>query len=150
MAKSNANKPVADALGVLLATSYTLALKTQAYHWNVVGEQFVQLHELFGEQYAELNAANDEIAERIRALGQVTPASFGEFAELSLIKSEGGQPKAAKMVEALRDGHAAAAKAARAVIEAAEKVGDDASADLATERIAAHDKAAWMLGALLG
>lgn len=149
MAAKNTTKDVADKLAVLLADSYTLALKTQGYHWNVVGEHFIALHEMFGKQYDELAPAIDEIAERIRALGHVTPATFEEFAKLATLKNEGGQPKWQKMVEGLRDGHKAASKSAAAVIEVAGEVGDDVSADLATERTAYHDKAAWMLGALV-
>ena len=63
------NNPVAESLKKVLASSYILSLKTQNYHWNVKGPHFKQLHDLFGEQYNELNTAIDDIAERIRALG---------------------------------------------------------------------------------
>lgn len=144
------NQDVAAALGVLLADSYILALKTQNYHWNVVGSDFVQLHTLFGDQYEALSGAIDEVAERIRALGFPAPASFGEFAERSSLKSTAGAPAARDMITALRDDNLAAAKSAYAVIRAAEAVGDDSSADLATGRVTEHEKAAWMLSALLG
>lgn len=149
-AKNNGRKQVIDALAVLLADSYLLAFKTHGYHWNVVGEHFVQLHELFGQQYDALYDAADDVAERIRALGAPAPASLAEFAKLSTIEVSGDTPKAAKMIETLRDGHLAAAKSAYAVIAAAGDTDDSASEDLATERVAYHEKAAWMLGALLG
>ena len=65
------NNPVAESLKKVLASSYILSLKTQNYHWNVKGPHFKQLHDLFGEQYNELNTAIDDIAERIRALGTI-------------------------------------------------------------------------------
>ena len=71
----------------LLADSYALALKTQNYHWNVVGENFKPLHELFGAQYEEIADAIDEIAERIRALGSKVEGTFENFIKLSKIKS---------------------------------------------------------------
>ncbi len=40
----------AAALAHLLADSYVIYLKTQGFHWNVVGPQFEPLHELFQEQ----------------------------------------------------------------------------------------------------
>ncbi|MFD2261923.1 Dps family protein [Lacibacterium aquatile] len=149
MAAKNTTKDVADKLSVLLADSYILTLKTQAYHWNVKGEHFAALHKMFEEQYNELAPAIDEVAERIRALGQITPASFDEFSKLSSVKSTGGQPKWTEMVENLLKDHKTAAASARTVIEAAEAVDDSVSADLATERVAFHDKTIWMLGALV-
>ena len=69
-------------------------MKTQGFHWNVVGPQFEPLHELFQEQYTELSKAIDEIAERIRALDVKAPASFSEFKSLSSIAEETGAPAA--------------------------------------------------------
>jgi starvation-inducible DNA-binding protein len=145
----NTSSDVARKLSVLLADSYVLALTTQGFHWNVVGEHFNSLHAMFGTQYDELAPAIDEIAERIRAIGHVAPASFDEFARLATVKGVSGQPKWQQMVETLRDAHKAASKSAAEVIEVAGDVGDDVSADLATERAAWHDKTAWMLGALI-
>lgn len=147
---ARSNQDVAVALGVLLADSYILALKTQNYHWNVVGSDFAQLHQLFGDQYDALADAVDEVAERIRALGFPAPGSFAEFTDRASVKSTAGHPPARDMIAALRDDHLTAAQSAYAVIKAAEAVGDAASADLATGRVTEHEKAAWMLSALLG
>jgi len=53
----------------LLADEHILYVKTRKYHWNVVGELFHSLHNLFEEQYTILADRIDAIAERIRALG---------------------------------------------------------------------------------
>lgn len=147
---SNSRQAVADKLGQLLAETYTLAFKTHGYHWNVVGPQFNDLHALFGTQYAALYEAADEVAERIRALGQPAPASYEQFGALSAIKADGERPAQMVMVERLRDSHLQAAKTAYQVVEVAEQNGDVSSADLATTRITEHEKAAWMLGSILG
>jgi starvation-inducible DNA-binding protein len=147
---SNSRKLVADKLGQLLAESYILAFKTHGYHWNLVGPQFHDLHELFGTQYAALYEAADTLAERIRALGQPAPASYAQFAALSQIKADGETAPQMQLVERLRDGHVQAARTAHEVIEVAEQQGDVSTADLATQRITEHEKAAWMLGSILG
>ncbi len=149
MTASRRNAESAAALARLLADTYTLYLKTQGFHWNVVGPRFYELHKLFEEQYGELAAANDEIAERIRALGQKAPASYGEFKSLAAIAEESGAPAAEEMLRQLLADNRRAAATAQAVVEAAEAEGDVGSADLATQRIRSHDKAAWMLEALL-
>jgi starvation-inducible DNA-binding protein len=70
---------VARELSGFLADTYLLYVKTQGFHWNVVGSHFASLHKLFEEQYENLAAAIDECAERIRALGFKAPGSLAEF-----------------------------------------------------------------------
>jgi len=45
-----ARTKTAAALGRLLADSYMIYLKTQGFHWNVVGPRFEPLHALFQDQ----------------------------------------------------------------------------------------------------
>ncbi len=141
---------VAKALSGFLASTYTLYLKTQNFHWNVTGEHFVSLHSLFEEQYTELRDAIDELAERIRALGHVSPGSFREFTALSVIEEEEVQPvDAMAMVKALLHNHEQASQEARKVLEVAEAVSDEVTVDMMIERMTIHDKTAWMLRSIL-
>jgi starvation-inducible DNA-binding protein len=142
---TESKKAVAGELSNLLATSYTTYLKTHNYHWNVTGPMFTTLHTLFETQYTELSLAVDEIAERIRSLGEFAPGSYTEFAKLSEVKEETGHPSAKAMISNLTTDQATIATVARRVIEAAEKAGDQATADLATRRLDVHEKNAWML-----
>ena len=144
-----ARQQIAASLSKLLADTYTLYLKTQGFHWNVTGPRFHDLHKLFEEQYNELAAANDEIAERIRALGAKAPASYSEFKKLATVVEEATAPAANEMIRQLLADNRSAVRAAQSAVETAEEHGDVGSADLATQRIRAHEKAAWMLDALL-
>ena len=140
-----ARKEIADGLAHLLADTYTLYLKTHIYHWNVTGPMFQALHTMFEDEYLELRDAVDEIAERIRALGHLTPSGYGDFADLSSVPDDSDSPEAMEMVRRLATGNEAVVKTARKVVRAAEDAGDVASADLATQRIHIHEKTAWML-----
>lgn len=73
----------AEAVRTLLADTYSLYLKTYAYHWNVEGPHFQQLHVQFMEQYTEMWTAVDELAERVRALRYRAPMSYSEMAKLA-------------------------------------------------------------------
>jgi starvation-inducible DNA-binding protein len=139
------NQAVVQALSSLLASSYTLYLKTHNYHWNVTGPMFTTLHTLFETQYTDLATAVDEIAERIRALGAFAPGSYSAFAKLSAVKEETGRPEAKEMIRVLVSDQEAVRSSARRVIEAAEAANDQASVDLGTRRLAVHEKNAWML-----
>ncbi len=92
---------IAAGLSKLLADSYTLYLKTHNYHWNVTGPLFNTLHTMFEEQYTELAAAVDEIAERIRALGIVAPGSYEQFAALTAVEESAGGESAEEMIRQL-------------------------------------------------
>jgi starvation-inducible DNA-binding protein len=136
---------IARGLSRLLADSYTLYLKTHNYHWNVQGPLFNTLHQMFEEQYTELAAAIDEIAERIRALGEPAPGSYQAYAKLTSIEEEDGVPSAEEMILQLLKGQETVARTARSVIGAADAANDEPTADLLTQRMQVHEKNAWML-----
>lgn len=142
-------KKIARGLSRLLADTYTLYLKTHNFHWNVTGPMFQPLHGMFEEQYTELAAAVDLIAERIRALGFPAPGTYSEFAELSSIKEDTGVPNAQEMIKLLVEGQEAVVRTARSIFPVVEKNGDEPSADLLTQRMHIHEKTAWMLRSLL-
>ena len=144
---SVSRKKSADGLSRLLASTYTLYLKTHGYHWNVEGPHFQQLHLQFMEQYTEMWTAVDELAERIRALGHYAPNSYADIASLSSVEEESGTPDWQEMVITLATGHEQVAKIAREVLRIAEDANDDATADVVTPRITLHEKTAWMLRA---
>jgi len=60
---------------------------------------------MFEEHYTELALAVDEIAERIRTLGEVAPGTYKAFAQLSSISEVDGEPEASEMVRILNRGH---------------------------------------------
>lgn len=138
-----------NALATVLADTYCLYLKTQNYHWNVVGPKFVQLHEIFENQYQEMAEAVDEIAERIRALGRRAPGSFHEFSGLTSVPETTETLEADQMVADLMEGHELMARKTKELFELATQNGDDVTADLIISRKKVHEKTAWMLRSLL-
>jgi starvation-inducible DNA-binding protein len=140
---------IAEGLSRLLADSYTLYLKTHNFHWNVTGPMFNTLHLMFETQYTELALAVDQIAERIRALGFPAPGSYADFARLSSIREAQGVPAAEDMIRELVEGQEAVVRTARATFPDVDRVGDEPSADLLTQRMQVHEKNAWMLRSML-
>ncbi|HEY8353968.1 MAG TPA: Dps family protein [Methylophilaceae bacterium] len=142
-------KEIAEGLSRLLADSYTLYLKTHCFHWNVTGPMFNTLHLMFETQYNELALAVDAIAERIRSLDFYAPGTYREFSKLTSIPESESVPKALDMVKELVEGHEAVCRTARSLFPLADKAGDEATADLLTQRLQIHEKTAWMLRSLL-
>lgn len=147
--EEKSRQEIAEGLSRLLADTYTLYLKTHNFHWNVKGPMFQTLHLMFEAQYTELATAVDQIAERIRALGFPAPGTYSEFARLSSIPETPGVPKAEEMIRLLVEGQEAVVRTARSIFPIVEKVNDEPTADLLTQRMQVHEKTAWMLRSLL-
>jgi len=142
-------KAIAEGLSRLLADSYSLYLKTHNYHWNVTGPIFQTLHTQFEEQYTELAIAVDDIAERIRALGEFAPGSYSAYQKLTQIEEENDHPDAMTMVRNLVVAHETVVKTARSIVPIANQAEDEPTLDLLTQRMQVHEKTAWMLRSLL-
>jgi starvation-inducible DNA-binding protein len=146
---ANQRAQIAHALSYFLASTYTLYQKSLFYHWNVTGPQFVGLHQLFEEHYEELHKAGDLLAERIRALGHAAPGTLSEFSTLSSVAEDKVLPGSYReMLTNLLISHEICSKEAKQVFDTSERSGDPVTSDLMTQRMAFHDKAAWMLRAL--
>jgi starvation-inducible DNA-binding protein len=110
---------------------------------------FSSLHLMFETEYMELALAVDEIAERIRALGVRTPASYREFSALATITEDTDTPNATEMVRRLEKDQEAVVRVAREVFPVAEAAQDQSTVDLLTRRMQIHEKTAWMLRSVL-
>lgn len=141
---------VAKHLSFLLADTYSIYLKTQNFHWNLQGENFYGLHILMQKLYEDLAEGVDEIAERIRSLGQYVVANFSHFQKITQIQGEEAWVSAKNMIQTLTDDHQKIAKEYRPVIEGCQKLRDEMSADLLIKRISFHEKAAYLLSSHLG
>jgi len=135
------------ALKKVLADSYALYIKTQNYHWNVMGPNFASLHALFETQYRDLAEAIDGIAERIRALGEKAPGALSAYAELTNIQDGNHDASADQMVKDLYQDQERIAQSLKLALKAAQEVGDEVTIGMIIERMTIHEKNAWMLRA---
>ena len=141
---------IASALNKVLADSYALYLKTHGYHWNVRGPNFQSLHVLLEGQYQDEWAVLDDIAERIRALGELAPQGYAAFGNLSSIKDGDPEQDWEGMFKELKTDNETVIATLRAAFPVADEAGDEATADLLTQRLTAHEKHAWMIRSTLG
>lgn len=148
---SGVKKPetIADGLADILADTYMLTYKTHAYHWNVEGPLFYAIHNLTEGQYENMFAAADKLAERIRAVGQMAPMTMAEIRDRSAVDDSKDAPSAGEMCATLAQDHERIAHRLHALVDLAGDQNDPVTEDLATERSAFHEQAAWMLKALI-
>lgn len=134
---------------VVLATMFAFYLKSHYFHWNVIGKDFVQLHEFFGNLYESIFDSIDNIAEHIRALGEFAPGSFKRYQELSEIKDELGVPEAEEMISRLLKDNQKVINVLNIAFKSATAANKQGLANFLSERIDAHEKHAWMLSSII-
>lgn len=142
-------KDMSEKLTAILADTYKLTIKSHIYHWNVVGPLFKPLHELTEAHYEALFEAADIVAERIRALGQLAPVDMGAASSFAPAKGDTSQDTATSMVRDLIRDHEKSVKLMREAATAADEAGDFVTADMLTDRLTFHEKALWMLRAIV-
>jgi starvation-inducible DNA-binding protein len=147
---SNANvQGVTAILKRLLADEHVLYTRLRNYHWNVVGMAFGPLHAMFQEQYEALAEDIDDIAERIRILGQLAPGTMTEFTQLATLNERPGElPDDHGMVAQLVSDHEAIIRHLRKDLRACDEQYDDmGTSDFLTGLLEKHEKNAWLLRA---
>jgi starvation-inducible DNA-binding protein len=139
---------VATMLNQLLADGLDLQLQCKQAHWNVRGENFIALHELFDDIHAAIVEYNDLMGERIVQLGgtaEGTARAVVDRTTLDAYPLTISQSRA--HVEALANALAEFGRAVRAGIEELDTLGDADSTDILTEISRGTDKWLWFVEA---
>ncbi len=123
--------------------------KAQNFHWNVTGMAFGPLHALFKEIYDDHFEAQDDLAERVKALEGHAEGRYSEYLKRSAVKEHDGHASDRDMVKALKDDQETISTTLRALAETADRLGDALTNDIAIVRAEKHEKFAWMLRAHL-
>lgn len=139
------NTDVAGSLKGFLADTYLLLAKTQGCHWNARGSNFFGVHTLTEQQYTELFKAVDELAERVRALGEEAPVSLADMLGLATLEEAKEVHRTEQAVRILAGDNRAMAARAKELALDADEADDLATHDMLVKRIEVHDKAAWLL-----
>lgn len=131
----------------ILASTFSLSLKAQNYHWNVTGINFSQHHDFFGEYYTTVNEHADVIAEQIRQLGSFAPGSLKRFSELTIISDEINVPSPKFMFVRLSSDNMLFLNELREVRDMADELGHRGLVVTLEDHIQYHEKMQWMIDA---
>ncbi|MBZ8132099.1 Dps family protein [Afifella sp. IM 167] len=145
-----AKQDIVEGLTQAVAETAVVMSKAQNFHWNVTGMAFGPLHDLFQKIYEDHFEAMDDLAERIKALDAHAEGRYSKYLERSTVDEHDGHASDNDMVAAMLADQETLSSTLSALCSVADKHGDWATNDLATERVAVHDKFAWMLRAHLG
>jgi starvation-inducible DNA-binding protein len=134
----NSRKRIAKMLSTLLSDTFILYIKVQGFHWNVKGP-------FFENQYKELGQSIDNIAERLRALGEPAPSSCKDFLRHAHLEEIEGNTGTSSMVNLLLYDHESIAHWIRKYLPELTEMNDAVTIDLFVKRLEFHEKSSWVL-----
>ena len=147
---TDAQTEIANALNQCVAETVVTTMLAQNFHWNVTGMAFGPLHELFQKIYEDHFTAQDDLAERVKALGAHANGKLADMVTASKVAEHDGHASDRDMIAALAEAQRIVAATLAGTADIAEKHGDLLTQDLCIERGQTHEKFAWLLSSHLG
>jgi starvation-inducible DNA-binding protein len=142
----NARKDITGAMNALLADTFALYFKTKNFHWHVSGPHFRDYHLMFDEQAAQILAATDDMAERVRKLGGTTIRSIGHIARLQrVLDNDADFVTPSTMLAELREDNKAMVDRLRQVHDLCDDHDDVATESLIENWIDEAERRMWFL-----
>lgn len=146
----SARTAVIEIINQNLADASDLYSQTKHAHWNVKGQTFYQLHELFDDIAGGVLEWVDMIAERATALGGYARGTVRMAASASRLPEHGIQKNDGEThVRNLAASFSAFAGNVRKAIDETADLGDMSTSDMFTEISRGADKYLWFLEAHL-
>ncbi|ARV10687.1 DNA starvation/stationary phase protection protein [Winogradskyella sp. PC-19] len=136
-------------LNILLADYHIYYQNLRNFHWNILGENFFELHNKFEELYNDARIKIDEIAERILTLRYHPVSTLKEYLNLATIEETSSEKTDKEMVNYILQNHSTLLQQMSKVIEEADKIKDEGTIDLIGAYIRELEKNSWMLDAFV-
>src|SRR5215471_16033263 len=132
--ENRADHPVVRHLQRQVANAFVLYANYKHYHWQTFGPLFRDLHLMFDEFAEQTLATVDEMAERIRMIGQdLQCVQLKDFQKLANIQSSEAGQNMREMIEEADANLLIVIKDIREATKVAEDSGDPGTMDLITK-----------------
>jgi len=142
--------PVVRHLQRQVANAFVLYANYKLYHWQAFGPFFRDLHLLFDEFAKDVLGTIDEMAERIRMIGQdVRNVQLKQMQEAANIQSASAGRSMREMIEEADANLLVVIKDMREAAKAAEESNDPGTVDLFSKVVQIHEKHEWFLREIL-
>ncbi len=141
---------IADALNQCVAETAVTTMLAQNFHWNVTGMAFGPLHDLFQKIYEDHFIAQDDLAERVKALNEHAQGTLAGMIKRSKVAEFEGKASDKEMIQMMLEAQETAAATIAGAGELAAEAGDTLTEDLCIARGQTHEKFAWFLRSHLG
>ncbi len=120
--------------------------KLQNYHWNIIGEDFFEVHVKLEEYYNEINEQIDEIAEHILTLGYEPLGTMEDYiANKTIAEAKNEKVKSKEIFENLIEDYTILLQESTKIKKIADEKNNYSTSSLIDEYIKAYSKKLWML-----
>jgi starvation-inducible DNA-binding protein len=143
------DSPVVQELRRQVANTFVLYANYKHYHWQTYGPLFRDLHKLFDRLANDVLATLDDLAERVRMIGQDPPAHLLEAADLASIPAAAPHSTMREMVEETDRHLLVVIKEIRRAARTADEHDDPGTVDLFSRVVQVHEKHEWWMRDLL-
>jgi len=146
----SAQTAIADALNQCVAETAVTTMLAQNFHWNVTGMAFGPLHDMFQKIYEDHFSGQDDLAERIKAIGQHAEGQLSGMLQRSKVKESDGTQSDREMLKLMVEAQETLAATLAAAGSLAAQHGDTLTEDPTIARGQTPEPFACMLRAPLG
>ncbi|RYE22104.1 MAG: DNA starvation/stationary phase protection protein [Sphingobacteriaceae bacterium] len=137
---------IANDMQKVLADEVVLYIKTRNYHWNIEGDNFMELHKLYQKMYEQMEEFIDDTAERIRTIGHYAQGRLKDFIQQTQLVEQDYTNEQQDQFRNLLDDHETIIRYLRQLVDKfADEYGDAGNADYLTGLMEEHEKLAWFL-----
>jgi starvation-inducible DNA-binding protein len=141
--------PVVQALQRQVANAFVLYANYKHYHWQTYGPLFRDLHKLFDQLAEDVLPTLDELAERVRMIGQDPPAHLIAAADLATVAAAAPHSTMREMVEESDRHLLVVIKEMRQAAKLADEHGDPGTVDIFSRLVQIHEKHEWFMRDML-
>ena len=141
------NQKVTSCFNAVLANEFTLFTKTLQYHWNITGPRFMSLHNFLEGHYNELLQIMDDVAERVRIIGDYPIGSIKKmYSEKDIKDSSEDRLTEEDMLKNLLSDHVSIQGQIKEILGMEDHFEHDpGSQDFLVSLLQKHEKMGWML-----
>jgi starvation-inducible DNA-binding protein len=144
--ENRGDHPVVQHLQRQVANAFVLYANYKHYHWQTFGPLFRDLHLMFDEFGKDVLDTIDEMAERIRMIGQdVENVQLKQMQEAANVHSAAAGQSMREMIEEADANLLVVIKDMRDAAKAAEESNDPGTVDLFSKVVQIHEKHEWFL-----
>ena len=144
--ENSASHPVVQHLQRQVANAFVLYANYKHYHWQTFGPLFRDLHLMFDEFAEAVLGTVDEMAERIRMIGQdVQAVQLKQYQQAASVQSAAAGQSMREMLEEAGANLLIVIKDMRDAAKAADNSNDPGTVDLFSKLVQLHEKDEWFI-----
>ena len=143
------DSPVVQQLRRQVANAFVLYANYKHYHWQTYGPLFRDMHKLFDRLANDVLPTLDELAERVRMIGQDPPAHLIEAVDLASVAAAAPHSTMREMIEEADRHLLVVIKEMRHGAKIADQHDDPGTVDLFSRLVQIHEKHEWWMRDIL-